>query len=82
MEHYIKIKDFAQIIPFNGDLKSFADWLDRVQAKMAKARPKRMATLEWAEEQTAPITADMKRAVSETEVDVDFMSNAIYDVLM
>jgi hypothetical protein len=79
---WIKSKDFAQIGTFDGDLNRFADWADRMSAKMNRAHPRLAAMLIWAERQPDQITMEIELNSAEQGLDVVGISGAVYDVLM
>ena len=69
-------------MPFDGELVRFADFMDRMTAKLSKAHPRVEEVLEWAERQTEPILRSHEDAASIPSVDVPSFSGALYDVLL
>ena len=78
----LKTKDFAGIQTFDGDLNRFADWADRMSAKLSRAHPQLASMLAWAERQVDPISLTVEQEVTEPGADVVGISGAIFDVLM
>ncbi len=56
----VKPKDFVQIADFDGDIVRFADWADRMGAKLTRMHPRMLAVLEWAERHPAVITEQVE----------------------
>ena len=63
-------------------MSKFADWSDRVAAKMRRAHPRLDAALAWVEAQTEPITAEIERAASDAEFNAEGASAAVFDILL
>ena len=78
----LKSKDFAGIQAFDGDLNRFADWADRMFAKMSCGHPQLAAMLAWAERQEDPISLAVEQGTAEPGLDVVGISGAVFDVLM
>ena len=78
----LKTKDFTGIQAFDGDLTRFADWADRMSAKMSRGHPQLAAMLAWAERQEDPISLAVEQGAVEPGVDVVGISGAVFDVLM
>ena len=78
----LREKDFSSIDKFDGTMSRFADWSDRMAAKMRRAHPRLDAALTWAEAQTEPITAEVERAASDQEFNVEGASAAMFDILL
>ena len=79
----LKTKDFRDIQKFDGDLTSFADWIDRMSGKMFRAHPCMKVILEWAENHLEVITEPVEKHASATfHVDLVEISNAVFDVIM
>ena len=78
----LKSKDFTGIQAFDGDLTRFADWADRMSAKMSRGHPQLAAMLAWAERQEDPISLAVEQGAVEPGVDVVGISGAVFDVLM
>lgn len=77
-----KTKDFAHIAVFNGDLGQFPDWADRMAAKLVRAHPRMANILEWAERQANVITESVELASSDAQLNIVYISNVLYDILM
>ena len=82
IEVFLRPKDFAHIVAFDGDLNRFPDWADRMMAKLVRAHPKVASILDWTEKQVTVITEQVEQAASDTSPNVTFISNAVYDILM
>ena len=78
----LREKDFSSIDKLDGTMGRFADWSDRMAAKMRRAHPRLDAALTWAEAQTEPITAEIERAVSDAEFNAEGASAAVFDILL
>ena len=78
----LREKDFSSIDKLDGTMVRFADWGDRMAAKMRRAHPRLDAALTWAEAQTEPITAETERAMSDAEFNAEGASAAVFDILL
>ena len=78
----LREKDFSGIDKFDGTMVRFADWSDRMVAKMRRAHPRLDAALTWTEAQTEPITVETERAMNDAELNAERASAAVFDILL
>ena len=78
----LREKEFSGIDNFDGTIRRFADWSDRVAAKMRRAHPRLDAALTWVEAQTEPIMAEIEQAAGDAEFNADGASAAVFDILL
>ena len=78
----LKEKDFSSVDKFDGQLGKYADWSDRMLAKLRRQCPSMAEILKWAENQTEPITEDVEKQHSEFGVDLVDASSVLADILM
>ena len=75
-------KDFSGIDKFDGTMTKYADWSDRVGAKLRKAHPAIPRLLAWAEEHIGPVTLAKEEAMTSTDFNVVAASTEIFDILL
>ncbi len=53
-----------------------------MMAKFVRAHPKMDSILDWVEKQVTAITEQVEHAANDASLNVTFISNAVYDILM
>ena len=78
----LKEKDLSSIDKFDGTMVRYADWADRMLAKLRRQCPGIADVLKWAEEQTEQITQDIEKSHAEFGIDLVDASGVLADLLM